>query len=78
MKTLVQKLFGNTINNETKILNAFPNSKLQEVSREIQKKLELKRAAEMARVAEITDDEKIAMAIAVLRAKNKASAKNAR
>lgn len=78
MKTLVQKLFGNTINNETKILNAFPNSKLQEVSREIQKKLELKRAAEMARVAEITDDEKIAMAIAALRAKNKASAKNAR
>lgn len=78
MKTLVQKLFGNTINNETKILNAFPNSKLQEVSREIQKKLELKRAAEMARVAEITDDEKIAMAIAALRAKNKSSAKSAR
>ncbi len=74
MKTLVQKVFGNTINDEAKVLSAFPNSKqqLQQVSREIQKKLELKRAAEM------TDDEKIAMAIAALRAKSKVTAKIAR
>jgi len=72
MKTLVQRVFGNTVNNEANVLSAFPNSKLQEVSREIQKKLELKRAAEM------TDDQKIAMAIAALRAKNKTSAKSAR
>ncbi len=74
MKSLVQKVFGNTINDEEQVLSAFPNSKLQlqQVSREIQKKLELKRAAEM------TDDEKIAMAIAALRAKNKATTKSAR
>lgn len=72
MKTLVQRVFGNTVNNEANVLSAFPNSKLQEVSREIQKKLELKRAAEM------TDDQKIAMAIAALRAKNKTSAKSVR
>ncbi|MBA3697149.1 MAG: hypothetical protein H0W85_10460 [Methylotenera sp.] len=72
MKTLVQRVFGNTINNEANVLSAFPNSKLQEVAKEIQKKLELKRAAEM------TDDQKIAMVIAALRAKNKASPKSIR
>lgn len=65
MKTLVQRVFGNTINGESDNLKAFPNSRLQEVSRELQKKLELKRAAEM------TDDQKIAMAIAALRSKPK-------
>ena len=72
MKTLVQKVFGNTINNEEKVLSAFPNSRLQEGSREIQKKLEMKRAAEMS------DDEKIAMAIAALRAKNKGAVRSVR
>jgi citrate lyase gamma subunit len=71
MKTLVQKIFGNTVNNEVKTLSAFPNSRLQEVSREIQKKLELKRAAEM------TDDQKIALEIAAIRAKAAAKIRRA-
>ncbi|PPC93165.1 MAG: hypothetical protein CTY33_09170 [Methylotenera sp.] len=71
MKTLVQKVFGNSITSKVNPPGFFPNSKLQEVSREIQKKLELKRQAEM------TDDEKIAMALAALRAKpRKALPKN--
>jgi hypothetical protein len=65
MKTLVQKVFGNTINGDGDALKAFPNSRLQEVSRELKKKLELKRAAEM------TDDQKIAIALAALRSKPK-------
>jgi hypothetical protein len=65
MKTLVQKVFGNSISSQINPPGFFPNSKLQEVSREIQKKLELKRKAEM------TDDEKIAMALAALRSKPK-------
>lgn len=64
MKTLVQKVFGNTVNSQPPVLGIFPNSKLQEVSRELQKKLEAKRAAEM------TDDQKIAIALAALRAKS--------
>lgn len=65
MKTLVQKVFGNSINGPMTVQSAFPNSKLQEVSRELQKKLEMKRAAEM------TDDQKIALALAALRTKAK-------
>jgi hypothetical protein len=65
MKTLVQKVFGNSITSKVNPPGFFPNSKLQEVSREIQKKLELKRKAEM------TDDQKIAMALAALRSKPK-------
>ena len=68
MKTLVQRVFGNSIS-EVNVLSAFPNSKLEEVSREIQKKLELKRAMDSKRLAEMTDDEKIAIALAALRAK---------
>lgn len=64
MKTLVQRVFGNSITSEVNTLSAFPNSKLQEVSREIQKKLELKRAAEMS------VDEKIALALRELRRKS--------
>lgn len=73
MKTLVQKVFGNTIDSEA-VLNAFPNSKvqLQQASKELQKKLEQKRAAEMS------DDEKIAMAIAALRAKARSAQANKR
>lgn len=73
MKTLVQQVFGNSITSEVNALSAFPNSKLEEVSRELQKKLELKRALETKRVAEMTDDEKIALALAALRAKPKNS-----
>lgn len=72
MKTLVQKVFGNTINGEAETLKAFSNSKLQEASKELQRKLELKRAAEM------TDDQKIAMAIAALRAKSRNTAPKSR
>ena len=68
MKTLVQKVFGNSISSKVNPQGFFPNSKLQEVSREIQMKLELKRKAEM------TDDEKIAMALAALRAKSRTAA----
>ncbi len=69
MKTLVQQVFGNSINSESAALSAFPNSKLQleQVTKEIKKKLEQKRASEM------TDDQKIAMAIAALRAKSRKS-----
>jgi hypothetical protein len=67
MRTLVQKVFGNSINSEIQALAAFPDSRLMEVSRELHRKLELKREAEM------TDDEKIARDIAALRAKNRAS-----
>jgi len=63
MKTLVQKVFGNSITDKTDTLSIFPNSKLQEVSKELHRKLEAKRAAEL------TDDQKIAMEIAALRAK---------
>jgi hypothetical protein len=69
MKTLVQKVFGNTVNSNTPVQGVFPNSKLQEVSRELQKKLEAKRAAEL------TDDQKIAIALAALRAKSRAKPK---
>lgn len=68
MKTLVQKVFGYTINGVTNVQKAFPNSRLQEVSREVHRKLELKRAAGL------TDDQKIANALAALRAKPKKDA----
>jgi hypothetical protein len=70
MKTLVQKVFGNTINGEVDALKAFPNSRLEEVSRELQKKLELKRALDAKRLAEMSVDEKIALALSELRKKS--------
>lgn len=70
MKTLVQKVFGNTINGEADVLKAFPNSRLEEVSRELQKKLELKRALDAKRLAEMSVDEKIALALSELRRKS--------
>lgn len=73
MKTLVQKVFGNTIDGAA-ALKAFPNSKvqLQQASKELQKKLEQKRAAEMS------DDDKIAIAIAAIRAKARSAHGNKR
>jgi hypothetical protein len=70
MKTLVQRVFGNSINSEDTVLSAFPNSKLEEVSRELQKKLELKRALDAKRTAEMSVDEKIALALSELRKKS--------
>jgi hypothetical protein len=69
MKTLVQKVFGNTINSNQPVQGVFSHSKLQEVSQELQKKLEAKRAAEM------TVDQKIAIELAALRKKAKAKSK---
>ena len=71
MKTLVQKVFGNSITGKTDTLSIFPNSKLQEVSKELHKKLEAKRAAEL------TDDQKIAMEIAALRVKARHASRQA-
>lgn len=70
MRTLVQKVFGNSITHPSGVLHVFPDSKLQleQVSKELQKKLENKRAAEL------TVDEKIARDIAALRAKIKTKA----
>jgi hypothetical protein len=70
MKTLVQRVFGNSITGEVNTLSAFPNSKLEEVSKELQKKLELKRAMDSKRLTEMSVDEKIALALSELRKKS--------